>query len=287
MNRFLTLPTYFSFIISAILLTGCSSGSDGSGSTIPANAIVIDETNAEQVVLSAASVADTFNDSLNNLALGVETTPVIGLKTALNIVLPLIKNRSNNDGIDLATGATYSDSGACSGGGTFSVSGNETEDGVNPYTESGSATFVNCSESGFTIHGSLTFSASQDSSTGDYTDNVSGSLSMTVSGQDDTVTLKMTRIDFKETGNNYTGTFTTNALTFTIDFVSNGKGSGGFSVTLLKPIVENNASGCPESGHIQVTGANNTTAEGIFNGDDTTMTIKANGSVVNPSAACI
>ena len=42
---------------------------------------------------------------------------------------------------------------------------------------------------------------------------------------------------------------------------------------------------CPESGHITVTGANASTAEGIYNGDDT-MTIKANGVVVNASAPC-
>jgi hypothetical protein len=98
----------------------------------------------------------------------------------------------------------------------------------------------------------------------------------------------MTGINFKETGNNFTGNFTTNALTFSVDFVVNGSGSGGFAVTLLAPIVESsNGTGCPESGHIKITGANSTTAEGIYNSDDTTMTVIANGSVVNPSAACI
>ena len=72
--------------------------------------------------------------------------------------------------------------------------------------------------------------------------------------------------------------YNTAKSTFAIDFIVDGTSSGGFMSKLNAPVVESTGYGsCPESGHIFITGANGTTAEGIYNGDGLTMTIKANG----------
>ena len=63
---------------------------------------------------------------------------------------------------------------------------------------------------------------------------------------------------------------------------------------MTAPIVETSGGydSCPESGTILITGANGSTAEGIYNGDSSTnppgtMTIKANGVVVDDLATCV
>lgn len=290
MHKFLTLTSTTALLLSAFLITGCSSSdsdddnntgdSGGDSTTVPANAVIIDSSNAEEIVLATSSMVNTFEEV--GTAFAVQVTPAIGLKSALDIVKPLIKNRSNKTGIDLATGAVFNESGACSGGGTFSFTGNETDDGIT-YAESGTSIFNNCSELGFTINGSLSFSFTENSATGDYSDDTTGTLSMILTGQE-TVTLSMSGIDFKETGNTFTGTYTNTALSFALDFISNGSGSGGFAVKLLAPIVESNGDDCPDSGHFLITGGNSTTAEGIFS-DGSSITVKANGTVVT-SISC-
>ena len=82
-------------------------------------------------------------------------------------------------------------------------------------------------------------------------------------------------------------TYNTAKSTFAIDFIVNGISSDGFLSELKAAIVDSTGFGsCPESGHIFITGANGTTAEGIYNGDGLTMTIKANGEVVDTGPVC-
>jgi hypothetical protein len=229
-----------------------------------------------------ASITQTL--STLDQALAVEATPVIGLKDALDLVKPRIKNSSKNSGIDLATGVAYSDSGACTDGGTFSFSGNETDDGTN-YSDTFTGTFSNCNEAGFIIDGTLTGTFTENYVTGAYTDNFSGSLSVTVTTTTDTVKVSFTGLNFQETGNNQLFTYTTTQSTFALVITVNGTTQFAFLAELSTPIVESNGDFCPESGHILITGGNGTTAEGIYNGDGT-MTIKANGAVVNATATC-
>jgi hypothetical protein len=286
MNKYLTLSASALLLSGLVLMTGCSSSSDGGTTpptvaTVPANATVIDDNNAEPMVASIATSLNAFDQ-----ALAVQTTPVMGLSAALDIVKPLIKNSSKNSGIDLANGVAYSEGGACTDGGTFSVTGDETDDGTN-YSDTFTATFSNCIEFDFTIDGTISGTFTENYSTGGYTDNVTGSLSITIVSGTETIKVSFTGINFQESGNNFDGTYTTSQATFALVIEVNGTTQFAYLAELTAPVVESSGGefSCPESGTIKITGGNDTTAEGIYNGDGT-MTIKANGAVVNPSAPC-
>lgn len=283
MKNLLTLFASTALLSGLFFITGCSSddgGSSGGVATVPANATVIDASNAESMVASISASLNTFSQ-----AFAVGATPVIGLDAAVDIIKPMINKRSNNTGIDLATGVAYSESGNCDVAGTFSVTGDETDDGVN-YSDTFTASFTNCDDGvGFIIHGSATGTETGNYNTGDYTDSFTGSISITLTSNTDTVKVSFTGLDFEESGNNYNGTYTTSKSTFALIVEVNGTTEYGFLAGLSAPIVETTGDFCPESGHILITGANSTTAEGIYNGDGT-MTIIANGTVVNASAQC-
>ena len=279
MNRLKTLSVSSALLSSIILITACSSSDEGGGgAAVPANAIVIDNANAETTVLAAASSASSLESAFS--ALGAETTQSLSLEDTLDIINPLLKNLANNASQNTATGIAISEQ--CPEGGSISGSVTETTNGT-ATTETGSVTFSNCNYSGFIINGSFSFTETSDLSIGAYSDNASGSITM--SDAISNSSFSFTGFVYAETGNNQNFTYTTTQLTYAIDFVANGTASGGFLVTLTAPIVESNGDSCPESGHITVTGANSTTAEGIYNGDGT-MTIKANGEIVNTIAAC-
>lgn len=285
MKNYLTLAASLAIFSGQLFITGCSSDDAGSGgssgvATVPTNATVIDASNAETMVASISASLNTFGQ-----AFAVGATPVIGLDAAVDIIKPIINNRSKNAGVDLATGVAYSDGGDCDVAGTYSISGNETDDGIN-YSDTFSASFALCDDgAGFIIDGSATGTETENYNTGEYTDSFSGSISIAFTSNTDNVKVSFTGLDFQETGNNYDFTYTTSKSTFALVVLVNGAAQYGFLAELIAPIVESTGDSCPESGHILITGANGTTAEGIYNGDGT-MTIKANGTVVNANAQC-
>lgn len=288
MNKYLTISASTVLLFAGLsLITGCSSSGDGGvapgtlPATLPANATVIDANNAEDLVLAVSQSLRTLNQ-----ALAVETTPVFGLNAALEIVEPFL-NHSDNSGANLTTGITDSD--VCPGGGSYSDTYTETTNGE-IYSVSGTITFVNCiipldTLTSFLINGSLTYDDTDDGSTGDYDESTTGSLVITTTTSTDSVKISFTGIDFQESGNNWDYTYTTTKSTFALVVEVNGVTQFAFLTELKAPIVESNGDFCPESGHIFITGGNSTTAEGIYNGDGT-MTIKANGAVVDAAAAC-
>lgn len=267
-----------SLIGTALVLPGCGGGGGGSSATakVPANAVVIDSSNAEPTVQSAASSAQNVGQAFS--AIGAETPTNASLKGKLHIVDQIIRKStvSGDSSATTATGAsgTYYCPGGGSVSGSYSTSGN---------TTSGSATFSSCSEGTLTINGSLKFSDTYNNSTGDYSDSASGNLSMVDSSSN--LKISFAGLDYAETGNDFNGTYTISKMTFSVDFTTGGTTGGGFLFELQAPIVESSGGfySCPESGDILITGANGTTAEGIFNGDDT-VTIKANGSVVTTTS---
>ena len=285
MNKFLTISTSTTLLLGAFFITACSSSDDGGGtvgSTLPANATVIDATNAESMVAAISSSLTTFNQ-----VLAVETTPVMGLNAALDIIEPFLENHSSNSAANLATGVTESE--VCPGGGTLTDTFTETTNG-DTFSVSGTISFVNCivpvdTLTNFTINGTLNYNESVNNLTADYTDSVTGSLSIAIVSSADNITISFTGINFQETGNNQLFTYNTTQSAFALVMVANGTTEVAIQVTLSAPIVESNGDLCPESGHIFITGGNNTTAEGIYNGDGT-MTIKANGVVVRTDAPC-
>ena len=290
MNKFLTLSTTTALLSGLALATGCSSSDDSgpAAAAVPANAVVIDAANAETTVASSVTTIDALD-----LALAVETTTAMGLKDALALVQPRIddaKAALQNTGADPAYGVAVSESGNCGVSGTFSFVGDE--GGTSPsFTDSGTVTMVNCDDGfDFTINGSIHWVDSWNNSTGDYSDTMTGSISIESTDPNNAFKFSFAGLDFAETGNELNigaETYTVTKATFAVDFVAGGANGGGFLVGLLAPIVETSGgwASCPESGHILITGANGTTAEGIYNGDGS-MTIKANGTVVDAAAPC-
>ncbi len=298
MNKFLTLSTSTAVLSGLLIMSGCSSDSatsvDGGVAAVPANAVVLDETNAKATVASSVTTVDALD-----LALAVETAPAMGLLDALALVKPHIetaKNALQNTGADTVYGVAVSESGACDVSGTFSFTGDE--GGTSPsFTDSGNVTLVNCDDGlGFIINGNITWVESWNQDTGDYNETQTGSISVEGNGTE-AFKFSFAGLDFAETGNNLvfgSETYTITKATFSVDFVGGGVNGGGFLAGLTAPIVETSGGydSCPESGTILITGANGSTAEGIYNGDSSTnppgtMTIKANGVVVDDLATCV
>ena len=297
MNKYLTISASTMLLFAGLFLfTGCSSSDDAPVSatptptptvpaTVPTNAIVITDANAEDTVgLSVATVTELENGIA--AALAAETTPVIGLTAALDLVLPLIKDKLNNSGIDPVTGVVYNESGNCLVSGTWSASGDEI-DNYPDYSDNLKATFVNCDDGdGFIVDGTLSASITENYEFPyPYSREVTGTVSLIFS--ESPVEISFTGIFLQESGEMGMGTYNTAKSTFAVDYILDGVSSGGFLSELTAAIVESDGIPCPESGHILVTGGSDTTAEGIYNGDNLTMTIKANGAVVNASADCV
>lgn len=268
-------------LASAVALTACLHDEDDGGASVPANGVTITDANAEAMVASSAAQIGVLDSGL-----AVETTPTLGLQAALELIKPQIdnaKSASSNSGADPVYASDGNFSGNCTIGGTFSATGHSTAT-----SDTGSATFVDCEEiAGFVLNGAIAWNETFDAS-GDYSETFSGTIGIVVGGGSTEITF--TSLLFVETGNDLNfgaETYTTTSATVSIDFVVSGVGSGGFLVTLTAPIVESNGgdASCPESGTIRITGANGTFAEGTYNGDGT-MTISANGTVVNAAATC-
>lgn len=274
------MPNYtktyiFLLLCTAVFFSGCSSDDGGSGGTasVPTNAVVINETNAEPTIASAVSTSD-----LATLAFGVSATPNANLKNALDLIEQIRANAGITNS-NLATGVT--ETYPCADSGNLTWSGTETAT-----SDSGTISFNNCNELGYVFTGSLKYSSTWNDTTGDYSDTASGSFSMDSASQG--FKFSFSGLDYAENGNEFNYTYTVTKATFSINFVYNGTGNDGFLTKLTAPIVESAVDyyyGCPESGTILITGANGTTAEGIYNGDGY-MTIKANDVVVTTTASC-
>jgi hypothetical protein len=282
MKNYLTLAASVALISGQLFITGCSSDDDSSGgAAVPANATVIDSSNAVAIVASVTGATTTLSS-----ALGAEAMQTVALEDALDIIKPMIKNSLKDSGVDPVSGVAFNESGNCTYGGTYSASGDETYNYPNS-SETFTATFNNCSETpDFTIDGTISGTYTENYDTGAYTDNVTGSISVIFTVNTDTTKISFTGLNFSESGNYTTGTYTTTAATFALSIEVNGATQFAFLSELSANIVESNGTPCPEAGHILITGGNNTTAEGIYNGDGMTMTIKANGAVVDPAYDC-
>ena len=264
----------------AVALSGCAGSGDddpkGKGAPgVPANAMTITTANAAGTLNGAVGNID-MGQSLAENAMGTVSAPDITLQAALGLAKKI--RQSSNPAPETATGVTQTDTEICPGGGTVTLS--YTETGT---SDSGSMVMDKCIEDGFTTNGIFNFSDTYDTSTTAFTLAASGNLSVTSTD----FTFSFNGFDFAENGNVTSGTYTITKLTYSIDFTTNGSAGGGYLMELTAPIVESTGGlvSCPESGAIKITGANSTTAELIYNGDGT-VTIKANGVVVDAKAAC-
>ncbi|MEZ2354794.1 hypothetical protein [Caballeronia sp. RCC_10] len=184
----------FAGLVSVGLLAACGGGGGANTSASNASAApvgVITATNATETVAYAYSgVSDLGAQSQAgaSLATGVSVdTPTESVLTAS--LAQLYKGVAVKPASNLATGVTASSSGACSGGGSISVTATEAVQGVISNGDSMSISANNCSENGEVINGQLAFTFS----------NLSGSIGSSAAWSA-TLGLKYTNLTLKSGG---------------------------------------------------------------------------------------
>ena len=249
----LAITTLF---ISSLATVGCSSDDSSSAPAVPANAITISESNAKQLVSDAA----LSSNALDNLPIAtvVEAQSVV---TTGDIVRRVIQKANDREGssVQATVGGIVVDE-VCTEGGTITGNITETETSA-----SGTLTFTGCTESGVTINGSISFSASIDAAS-----NWSLTLNGNMTASDSDKTVSVNGLAYNETGNDLSGDYSINTYTYSAEIPS-----GGFLVQLQAPIVGNESTTCPTSGVMLLTGGENTQARSTIN-SDATVTIEVN-----------
>jgi hypothetical protein len=243
--------------LSAILTFGCSSDDGGAGTaaSVPANAVVIEEANAKDVVSQAAVGGSGLIDSVP-LPVAIDAERAPSAHEIVQLVAEQLDRVRDLPVLNLPVGEVIDL--PCDSG---SITANFTESET---TASGTIVFNECLLSGVTLNGTISFNAGLDPATQDYSLSLTGSLS----ASDGLTITTLSGLVFNETGNDQTFEYSINTYTFTLDY-SDGD---GFFTQLLAPIVGNEFEVCPvspRSGVVQVTGANNTRAKGTINADGT------------------
>lgn len=257
MSGFLSRLSIASIILSTLALFACSSDDGGGGgAAVPPNAVVINETNAKDIVSQATLGGVGLIDAIQT-PLAIEAGQAPSASQIIELVLDKIKSISNSPELNIPVAEVFEF--PCESGTSITVNATETATSA-----SGTMTFNDCILSGVTLSGTIAFSASFNDSTGDWNITMSGNISATES----TFTTTLSGLDLNQTGNDNTLEFSINRYTFSLDYT----GGGGFLAQLLAAIVGNEAQACPDSprsGVIQVTGADSTKAKGTINGDGT------------------
>lgn len=175
----------------AFLATGCG-GSDGgtSSPSLPANAVVITTANAVDI----ANMAIIFSETGSSL-IGVEASS-LPIQSTIDRVVERAFDR-NREASSIVAGVTTSD--LC-GSGSTDFNGT-----ITATSSSGTLTFNNCTDFGITINGVFTFTSTWDISTGAYNDSGSGTITTSVSGLSFSMTLS-----YSAQGNSFSGDFSSN-----------------------------------------------------------------------------
>jgi hypothetical protein len=262
MRGFISRSAIPAILLSSILTFGCSSDDDGGspGASVPANAVVITEANAYETVVSAIGIGSTLVDAVPVV---VDITPSPSYREIIEFVVDKAKNAGGSSDISVSIPTGIEETYPCSGGGDITINSTDTDT-----SSSGTVVINNCIESGITLNGSLTFNFTYNLETYAYTDSIQGNISGNLGEQ----TFSLTGLVLNETGNEMSGDYSINTYTYSVD----SSVGGGFLVELLAAIVGNhNVYGCPSSGIILVTGANNTQAKATINSDNT-VTVEYN-----------
>lgn len=245
-------------------------------------AVEIDSSNVEDTYSSAMTNFDLGRDSYLSLK-GIEVGYNRGsLTNAFDFLNQLIKTRHTASKTTLsdpvAATSTASNNHSCNGGGSINAS-SQVDDNYPLYSESGSATFDKCVESSVTINGRIQFNYEEDDSTGDYSDFFSGDISFSgkLNGYE-TISFGMVGMNFAETGNYYSDTYTVSAMDMSMGF-SNGSEEFSVSVSLDQDIVESSGDYCPDSGIVRMTGSNGSYLTATYNGSNVILSENGNPGV--------
>jgi hypothetical protein len=234
------LHKFTAVMVFSLYLIGCGSSSGGGGGgdgesitpTLPADASKITMANASDIAADAVSTIDIIDIIANK---GSQTETVFGASEVLELIIEKAFNKSHR----LSSVANKTETESCDSG---SVTINFNETGT---SESGTLTFSNCELGGVILNGIFSFSSDFDN-TGDYSDTGSGSLAISDGSLGGTFV-----VNFSETGNEFTGSYST-----TMSFSTSGFPDFNYLLTTLAPITgfDPNVSG----GELKVTGADNT-----------------------------
>lgn len=232
------LPLVTAITASFLLISACGGGGGGGGSsgdsttpTLPADATNITKANASDVAADAVSSIDIVDVIANK---GSQTETVFGASEVLELIIEKAFNKSHR----LSSVASKTETESCDSG-SVTINYDETET-----SESGTLTFSNCEFSGIEINGSFSFNSNFDN-TGAYSDTGSGRLTISDGSLSGTFV-----VNFSETGNEFTGSYST-----TMSFSTSGFPDFNYLLTTLVPITgfDPNVSG----GQLKVTGAGN------------------------------
>ena len=229
-------------LLSAALLLPACS-SDDSSST-PANTLVITEANA--------------------------TSTVQGTTLITALLITLIEDAAN------------SGSGACNISGSVTINNNFSTNGT-VETNTGTITANSCEDSpGVIINGSVSYSFTENLSTGADSVTVSGGLTLNDNGDISTIS----GLSFAETSDG-AGNYTTSKISFTVSSAGET-----FSAALTAPIVGNDADICPTTGGVQVNGGGGAQVRATLINVGSQVTIELNpgtgvfAEIANSPVAC-
>ena len=266
----LSLISLFSLILVAC---GGSSGSDDGGGQTPTRT-EIDDTNGADVLSSSLLSIATFR------SLKPESGDQAGAEGTISFIKSLIGN--NGTSVGSADFKLKTDTTPCT------ISGDITDDYTevtagNVTTETGSTVADACvvpHDSGtgtVRLDAELNYIEEENFVTGDFSSSADGFISVAsagISGQPDT-TFGVTNFEFADTGNDLTNTFNISVLAYTFEF-DNGTFSFFVTIEVTDNIIESNGDSCPDSGTVVITGSNNTTVSGTFNGSSISVSINGN-----------
>jgi len=211
----------FAIVGTLFLLTGCGGGGGGTSypnPTLPADAVVFDASNT----ITYANRAIGDSGYVSTSARQQQT-----MSSVKGLVDVIISQRDYLGTSSVASGASESQTYNCGIGdgsdGSFTISISGTESSY-----SGSLNFNNCTELTVTIHGTINFDGSYNSSNSNFTSNGGGSITITDSSDSTKVTMTMR---FNDIGNDFDGSFTTD-----FSFSISGLPGGGFLVDTVQPL---------------------------------------------------
>jgi len=256
MNKVLLHSISTALLSILFLITSCSSddssssgGGGGGGATIPADALLIDSSNkAEASLLTAA-----FTGVAVSSAFGVETATIATAQDLINTLQDRIQRRLGSSpaivaGVDLS-------SEFCPDGG--SANGDEVETSTSYIAN---LTLNGCVDGATTLTGNFSANNTFSASTGPYTSNLSGDLTIV----DSSGTIGFNGFSFIVSGDDSTGAYTATAFTFSYS----PAGGGGFLTQLTQSLIGNEFVSCElNSGQVLISGASGSQARATINPD--------------------
>ena len=213
------LPKFFILAAFALFLPGCGGGGGGGGGssvtpTLPSDATVITSANTSAIARSAVD-----NVVLTNAFADLRQEEI---KPSTSDVIKLVIDQVLGRYLPSRSVAARTETEPCDNQqGSITINTEETATSA-----TGSITFAACNVAGLFIDGRFSIAATFNNSTGNYSVNLNGILTLTDNIQSATIAM-----NFSGTGNDFSGSFST-----TVSISVSGVPGGNFLLTTSMPI---------------------------------------------------